>query len=221
MANYVDLAELKTVLNVGDLYPDAQLTNVSTAATNLVLSMLSRYQYPIDQLGPEEAGQVVPARTVGFHKLYVGQTITLEGLPAHFNGPATVTEIGYTAEQPPRPLWPWPTYWPYSYLPTEEQLYNTFKFQKAHGEEPASVERAIIPYGFVTDQPSEDVYATDPLVLEACMMLAVEIWQARVAPGGVIQGVDFQPGPFRLGRSLIGRVQGLLAPHLDVGTMVG
>ena len=221
MANYVDLDELKQVLGVGDLYPDAQLTNVSTAATNLVLSMLSRFQYPVDQLGPEEAGQVVPCRTVGFHKLYVGQSVKIAGLPAHFNGTATITEIGYTAEQPPRPLWPWPTYWPYSYLPTQEQLYNTFKFQKAHGEEPASVERAVIPYGFVTDQASEDVYEDDPLVLEACMMLAVEIWQARVAPGGTIQGVDFQPGPFRLGRSLIGRVQGLLAPHMDVGTMVG
>ena len=221
MANYVDLAELKTVLGVGDLYPDAQLTSVSTAATNLILSMLSRFQYPIDQLGPEETGQVVPARTVGFHKLYVGQTIVLSGLPAHFNGPATVTEIGYTAQQPIPPLWPWPTFWPYSYLPVQTELYNTFKFQKAHGEAPSSVERAIIPYGFVTDQASEDVYEDDPLVTEACIMLAVEIWQSRVAPGGTIQGVDFQPGPFRLGRSLIGRVQGLLAPHMDVGTMVG
>ena len=220
MPNYVDLDELKTVLGVGDLYPDAQLTQASTAATNLVLSMLSRFRYPVDQLGPEEAGQVVPARTVGFHQLYVGQVITLEGLPAHFNGTATVTEIGYTADVPPRPLWPWPTLWPYSYANAQE-LYNTFKFQKVHGEDPASVKRAIIPYGFATDQASEDVYQDDPLVLEACMMLTVEIWQARVAPGGVIQGVDFQPGPFRLGRSLIGRVQGLLAPHLDVGTMVG
>ena len=220
MANYVDLAELKTVLGVGDLYPDAQLTNVSTAATNLVLSMLSRFQYPVDQLCCEE-GTSVTARTVGFHRLYVGQSVTIAGLPAHFNGPATITAIGYTAEQPPRPLWPWPTYWPYSYLPTQEQLYNTFTFTKVHGQPPVADKQAVIPYGFVTDQASEDVYQDDPLVLEACMMLAVEIWQARVAPGGTIQGVDFQPGPFRLGRSLIGRVQGLLAPHMDVGTMVG
>jgi hypothetical protein len=220
MANYVDLAEFKQVLGVGDLYPDAQLENVSTAATNLVLSMLSRYQYPVDQICCEEGFQV-KARTVGFHRLYVGQTVTLEGLPAHFNGPATIVEIGYTAEQPPRPLWPWPTYWPYSYLPTQEQLYNTFVFEKAHDQPPVEPKQAIIPYGFVTDQASADVYEEDPLVLEACMMLAVEIWQARVAPGGTIQGVDFQPGPFRLGRSLIGRVQGLLAPHMDVGTMVG
>ena len=220
MANYVDLAELKTVLNVGDLYPDAQLTNVSTAATNLVLSMLSRYEYPIDQLCCE-TGDEVKARTVGFHKLYVGQTVKTSGLPPHLNGTATVTAIGYAAEQPPRPLWPWPTYWPYSYLPTEEQLYNTVTFELTHAEPPITEERAIIPHGFIVDQQSEDVYQDDPLVLEACMMLAVEIWQARVAPGGQIQGVDFTPGPFRLGRSLIGRVQGLLAPHLDVGTMVG
>jgi hypothetical protein len=220
MANYVNLAELKTVLGVGDLYPDAQLTSVSTAATNLILSMLSRFQYPVDQLCCED-GNIVKARTLGFHKLFVGQTIVLEGLPAHLNGPATVTEIGYTAQQPIPPLWPWPTFWPYSYLPVQTELYNTFKFQKTHGEPPITVERAVIPYGFVTDQASEDVYSTDPLVTEACIMLAVEIWQSRVAPGGTIQGVDFQPGPFRLGRSLIGRVQGLLAPHMDVGTMVG
>ena len=220
MANYVNLAELKTVLGVGDLYPDAQLTSVSTAATNLILSMLSRFQYPVDQLCCED-GNIVKARTLGFHKLFVGQTIVLEGLPAHLNGPATVTEIGYTAQQPIPPLWPWPTFWPYSYLPVQTELYNTFKFQKTHGQPPITVERAVIPYGFVTDQASEDVYQTDPLIREACMMLAVEIWQSRVAPGGTIQGVDFQPGPFRLGRSLIGRVQGLLAPHMDVGTMVG
>ena len=47
MPNYVDLAELKSVLGVGDLYPDAQLEQASTAATNLVLSMLNRYRYAI------------------------------------------------------------------------------------------------------------------------------------------------------------------------------
>lgn len=219
MPNYVDLDELKTVLGVGDLYPDAQLEQASTAATNLVLSMLSRYQYPVDQICCEE-GDEVTARTVGYHRLFVGQSIVVEGLPAHFNGPATVTAIGYTADVPPRPLWPWPTLWPYSYSNAQE-LYNTFSFVKVHGEPPVTEKRAIIPVGYVADQASQDVYETDPLVLEACMMITVEIWQARVAPGGTIQGVDFQPGPFRLGRSLIGRVQGLLAPHTDVGTMVG
>lgn len=219
MPNYVDLAEFKSVLGVGDLYPDAQLTQTGTAATNLVLSMLSRYSYPVDQLCCE-TGDEVKARTVGFHRLYVGQSIVLEGLPAHLNGPATITAIGYTADVPPRPLWPWPTLWPYSYANAQE-LYNTFTFELAHQQPPILEVQALIPAGYVYDQASQDVYEEDPLVLEACMMLAVEIWQARVAPGGTIQGVDFQPGPFRLGRSLIGRVQGLLAPHLDVGTMVG
>jgi len=218
MPNYVDLAELKTVLGVGDLYPDAQLTQASTAATNLVLSMLSRYSYPIDQMCCED-GATVKARTVGYHRLYVGQSVTISGLPSGFNGNHTVLSIGYTADVPPRPLWPWPTLWPYSYSNAQE-LYNTFTFNKT-GQATVEEEQAVIPYGNVIDAGSANVYETDPLVLEACMMLTVEIWQSRVAPGGVIQGVDFQPGPFRLGRSLIGRVQGLLAPHLDVGTMVG
>ena len=218
MPNYVDTDELKTVLGVGDLYPDAQLEQAATAATNLVLSMLSRYAYPIDQMCCED-GQTVKARTVGFHRLYVGQNVTISGLPTGFNGNHTVLSIGYTADVPPRPLWPWPTLWPYSYSNAQE-LYNTFTFNKT-GQATVEEVQAVIPSGTVIDAGSANVYETDPLVLEACMMLAVEIWQARVAPGGTIQGVDFQPGPFRLGRSLIGRVQGLLAPHLDVGTMVG
>jgi hypothetical protein len=219
MPDYVDLAEFKTVLSVGDLYPDEQLEQVIDAASSLVLSMLSRYRYPIDQLCCED-GNVVKARTLGFHRLFVGQSVVLSGLPAHLNGAATITAIGYTGEPAAPPLWPWPTFWPYTNVPTQT-VYNTLDFQLTHTQPPIVDKRAVIPYGFVADQASEDVYEDDPLVREACMMLAVEIWQSRVAPGGTIQGVDFAPGPFRLGRSLIGRVQGLLAPHMDVGTMVG
>ena len=43
-----------------------------------------------------------------------------------------------------------------------------------------------------------------------------EIFQSRTAPGGQIEGVDFQPSPFRMGRSLSNRVVGLLSPYVDV-----
>lgn len=58
-------------------------------------------------------------------------------------------------------------------------------------------------------------------VKEATLALAVEIWQSRLAPGGQMQGPDFQPSPFRMGRSLLSKVTGLLGPYLDTTGMVG
>ncbi len=58
-------------------------------------------------------------------------------------------------------------------------------------------------------------------VREAGLAIGVELWNHRHAAGGEVQGADFTPSPYRLGRSLIAKVQGLLAHHLDVGSMVG
>jgi hypothetical protein len=68
---------------------------------------------------------------------------------------------------------------------------------------------------------TEDDYETNAAVREAAMSVAVDIWQARLAPGGTFQAVDFQPGPYRLGRSTITRVSGLLGPYLAADAMVG
>ena len=71
-------------------------------------------------------------------------------------------------------------------------------------------------------RPDPDVaYEQVPEVREAAMALALEVWQHRFAPGGQNQAVDWTPGPFRLGRSLVSKVQGMLANHLDTEGMVG
>lgn len=58
-------------------------------------------------------------------------------------------------------------------------------------------------------------------VKEAVLAVAVDMWQNRQAPGGQLSGVDFQPAPYRLGRSLLAKVAGLLGPYLNVEGMVG
>lgn len=65
----------------------------------------------------------------------------------------------------------------------------------------------------VTDEPAP--------VCEATLALAVDIWQSRVSPGGQMSGPDFTPAPFRMGRNLMQKVSGLLAPYLDEGGLVG
>lgn len=60
-----------------------------------------------------------------------------------------------------------------------------------------------------------------PACREAALGLAVEIWNSRLAPGGQLQGADFTPSPYRLGRSLMGKFAGLLAPYQATGGLIG
>lgn len=55
----------------------------------------------------------------------------------------------------------------------------------------------------------------------AALGLAVDIFQAQVAPGGQMVDASFAPSPFRLGRSLLNKYQGLIAQYTEVGGLVG
>lgn len=65
----------------------------------------------------------------------------------------------------------------------------------------------------ITDEPAP--------VKEAALTLAIDIWQSRQAPNGQMAGVDFAPSPYRMGRALVGKIQGLLAPYYNIDTLVG
>lgn len=69
--------------------------------------------------------------------------------------------------------------------------------------------------------PADVITAEPPAVREAVLAIAVDVWQSRLAPGGQMQAVDYTPSPFRMGRSLLQKVAGLLAPYTDTGGMVG
>lgn len=80
----------------------------------------------------------------------------------------------------------------------------------------------LIPPGDVLLNGQEDYYETGfPEVKEAAMMVAVDIWNARQSAYGQAQGIDFQPGPYKMGRSVYNRVAGLLSAHRDPSGMIG
>lgn len=58
-------------------------------------------------------------------------------------------------------------------------------------------------------------------VRTAAMMIAVDVFNSWTVPGGQAQGIDFQPGPYMMGRSILSRVQGLIGRYRDVGAMIG
>jgi hypothetical protein len=65
-------------------------------------------------------------------------------------------------------------------------------------------------------------YTLEPAAMrKAAVALAVDIFQGERAPGGSPVGVDFQPSPFRFGRSLTSKVTGLLAPYINVQGVIG
>lgn len=74
----------------------------------------------------------------------------------------------------------------------------------------------------VTAYIDDDARTDEPAaVKEATLNLAVDIWSSRLAPGGQMQAVDYTPSPFRMGRSLMSKVIGLLAPYAREDGFIG
>jgi hypothetical protein len=79
-------------------------------------------------------------------------------------------------------------------------------------------ERNVIPSGLAT-LSGASTYVGNDAIESAVYVVSVEVFQSRTAAGGQIEGVDFAPTPYRMGRSLVNRVQALLAPFIDVESL--
>lgn len=78
--------------------------------------------------------------------------------------------------------------------------------------------KEVIPSGKATLSGAA-TYVGNDAVQSAIYIVSIEIFQSRTASGGQIEGIDFNPTPYRMGRSLLNRVSGLLAPYLDEGAI--
>lgn len=81
--------------------------------------------------------------------------------------------------------------------------------------------RLNIPDGNCILQGQSTYYDTNENCRTAALMVAVDIWNARQSASGQMQAVDFNPGPYRMGRSLLSRVVGLISEYRDPNSMVG
>lgn len=93
------VAELRSVLGIGALYTDAQLQECCDAADNVLLPMLWNNTLPV--IAHQNQGTV---GTLWFDQYvhdvyYVGQTVTVTGCGAHYNGSHTITAVGETSIQ--------------------------------------------------------------------------------------------------------------------------
>jgi hypothetical protein len=189
----ITLAELKSVLGIGDIYPDAQVQECADAAENILLSYLIFDDVSIK--GVSLSSNV--ARFYCYDNTFVvGQALTVSKCGAPFDGSRTVTKTG-----------------------VDEYGVTFFEAAITNAD---ITKRMVIPNGRALLTSQATMYDSGyPEVSEACLAIAADIWITRTGTLGQ-QGVDFQsPAPYRLGRSMLTRVSGLLGKHLDTRGYLG
>jgi hypothetical protein len=188
----ITLSELKSVLGIGDIYADPIVQAVADSAENIILSYLIFDDVSI-------AGVSLTSNVARFYcydnTFVVGQALTVSKCGAPFDGSRTVTATGIDE-------------------------YGVSFFEAAITNANIS-KRSVIPNGRAVLTSQAALYDTTPEVREAALAVACDIWITRTGTLGQ-QGVDFQsPAPYRLGRSMLTRVSGLLGKHLDTRGYLG
>jgi hypothetical protein len=204
MPSIVTASQLRTVLGVSvSLYSDAYLDGIITSAEQVILPLLTANQNAIS--GVYLQNNVAYYITQKPNTFVAGQTVIVTGcVPSTFNGTQTVTSNYYD---------PFP-YLPYAY----PAPYNVFTSAITNAN---ITFRPVIPAGvaYLSGANAATLYANTEAVEQAVLIVSTEIFQSVTAAGGQIEGVDFQPSPYRMGRSLQNRVIGLLGNYIDVSTM--
>ena len=183
--------QLRDVLQVSSsLYSDAYLQKVIDTSELTILPLLVSYSSAVTNR--RIASNVATLTTNTPHNYIVGSSVVVSGVDATFNGSFTVTAIGGEYE--------------FSYAKTNADI----------------AMNAVIPHGttYLSGYDAATIYASNPAVYEAIIVISVEVFQSITAAGGQIEGIDFQPTPYRMGRSLLNRVIGILGKSLDTDAML-
>ena len=192
MPSIITAASLRAVLGVSSsLYSDAYLDEIIGSAEGVILPMLTANQAAIAEV--YLTSNVAYYVTQRPHYFVEGQTVVASGIvPTTFNGTITITD----------------------------DITNPYIFSAALVNADIDI-RGVIPAGvaYLSGANAGTLYASTDAVESAVTIVSVEIFQSITAAGGQIEGVDFTPSPYRMGRSLMNRVIGLLSPYVDVETM--
>ena len=214
-ATYVTEQELRDNLGIGDLYPDSVIEECCQSAQDILNQFLWFDSAPV--VGTTLQNNVATVMIANPAIFSTGQSVTLSGCGATFNGTYTITgtipwSTGTTNLIPAiswnTNVWNWPN--GYSFIQFAKTAANV-NFSR------------VLPYGSAVGADTKtSTYATTPAVREAAMILAVDIFQARqVSQTGGVTIDGFSPSPYRLGNSMIGKIRGLIAGYTNPAAMVG
>jgi hypothetical protein len=214
-ATYVTEQELRDNLGIGDLYPDSVIEECCQAAQDLLNQFLWFDSAPV--VGTSLASNVATVMLANPAIFSVGDSVTLSGCGATFNGTFTVTgTLPYSAGGTNTfPAMTWNRN-----LFNYPNGYSFIQFTKVAAN--ANFTR-VLPYGSAVGADTKtNTYATTPAVREAAMILAVDIFQSRqVSQTGGVTIDGFSPSPYRLGNSMIGKIRGLISGYQNPLSMLG
>jgi hypothetical protein len=125
------------------------------------------------------------------HKFYVGQTVTIAGVTGH-NGSKVVADIV--------------DIYTFKITTTGATVHDDLRFQIPNGT--ASV-NGLAQYNGVD------------AVEEAVLQISTDVFQSRLSISGTSQALDFTPAPYRMGRTLLYKVTGLISKYIDSNSQVG
>lgn len=142
-------------------------------------------------IGVEILDNVARFWTRTAHEYSVGQQVTIDRVGVPFNGNHTITKV----------------------------FTNQFQVALTYPDVNYRVNK---PDGNCVLQGQESYFDDIPQIREAALMIAVDLWNARQSAQGIAQDATFAPGtPYRMGRSLVTRVSGLISGYRDPESMVG
>jgi hypothetical protein len=179
--------ELRVILGVSDsLYSDAYLDQIIASSESTILPMLTQYQSAV--VATRISNDVIYIHTLRPNYFVMGQTVELAGC-------GSSDDI---------------------YIVTGHSV-NAFQVTAAIVAADQII-TPVIPAGTITldGGSAAEIYANVPPIKTAILIVATEIFQSVTAPGGQIEGVDFQPTPYRMGRSLQNRIIGLISAFYDM-----
>lgn len=182
------VAELRAALGIGQLYSDATLQEICDAADNVLLPFLWQNKtFIMAHANKGTTGTLYVQDAEGF---YVGQTITVSGAGAHYNGSKTITAVGLDYVQV-----------------TTDHLTDTPR-------------HPVIPYGTISADTYLDYATVPSVQTAALLIAEAiwQSKQAPSESGMTVDG--FTPSPFTMSNTLVARVRGLIAPYLDPRSMV-
>jgi hypothetical protein len=191
MPNIITASELRQVLGVSEsLYSDEYLDQIIESSEGVILPMLTQYQSAIVTTRIRDG--VIYCETLRPCYFAVGQSVIVAGCGEAIDGEYEITGDTNRAFE-----------FSVATLEADRVLYT------------------IIPSGTATldGYSAASLYANTPAIKSALLVVSTEIFQSITASGGQIEGVDFTPTPFKMGRSLMNRVIGLLSPYIDVDSM--
>ena len=192
MPDLVTAAQLRAVLGVPNtLYDDNSLNEIITTAEDAIGDFLIQWKVGIDKHYSETATETT-IHTTRPHKFYETQTVAISGVEAHVNGNKTISSIVDD--------------YTFKITTTGAPIHQDYYH--------------VIPNGIAAEN---DISQYDGIaaVEEAVLQIAIDVFQSRLAAGGTQQALDFTPAPYRMGRTLLYKVTGLISKYIDSNSQVG